>query len=62
MTPVDMLTIEVAKGVHKEGFGVKHPRFKLDFYKNFIAFAKTLNCFIFTFCLLICRLNTNTTE
>ena len=42
-------------------FGVKTPHLSLIFCKSFITFARRLIVFTY-FCLLICRLNANTTE
>ena len=44
-------------------FGVNPPPLELDILQNFITCAKEINCLLFshTFCLLICRLNANTT-
>ena len=53
-------TLGAPKGVRK-GLGL-NPLLTLTFYKNFITCAKRINCFSHTFCLLLCRLNANTTE
>jgi len=53
-------TVEV-KGVRKGGLGLKKT-LELDILQNFITCAKEINCFRILFCLLICRLNANTTE
>ena len=52
----------INKGVRKgRVLGLNPPPLELDILQKFIAFARRLGVFAY-FCLLICRLNANTTE